>query len=78
MRFWSFKLILDVTELLMAKSSHFFRFALDPVDFYMARIMYTVSMVLSFMRMLRMGYIVQALGPRIMSIGKLVIQIIFK
>ena len=41
----------------------------------MARIMYTVSMVLSFMRMLRMGYIVQALGPRIMSIGKLVSQI---
>ena len=48
------------------------RFLLPTQEFVIARFFFSVTLIFFFVRLLRFGYITRALGPRIISIQKLV------
>ena len=48
------------------------RFLMSPVNFGIARIFFTLTIMAFYFRLLRFGYILQNIGPRIITIAALV------
>ena len=48
------------------------RFALPHIDFVLVRFFFSLTLILFYLRLLRLGYIITALGPRIITIRAMV------
>lgn len=63
---------IDAVMLLCYYASVILRFSLPHVDFEIVRIMFAISLIIFYFRILRLGYILKDLGPRIITIKAMV------
>ena len=63
---------LNVMNLRLFQVCVVLRFTLPSVDFVLVRFFFSITLILFFLRLLRLGYIMKALGPRIITIRAMV------
>ena len=51
------------------------RFLISPADFTIVRIMFAVTIIIFYYRILRIGYITKSIGPRVITIQAMVCRI---